>query len=285
MTDRSFITLKLLVEMQKTILITGASKGFGRVWTEAFLEQGYQVAASARNVERLNDLKDKFGHAIFPIQLDVTNRAQSFEVVKDVKDHFGSIDVLINNAGLTMFGAIEEFSEEEAKAQFETNFFGLLNVTQAVLPIMREQKNGHIIQVSSILGLVTLPILGLYNATKFAVEGLSETLASEVAGFGINISIVEPNGYETDIWGGTSAKKQIEAYNPVKKAFQESASPDSYGKIEATKEAMLNLVESSKPPLRLLLGKVGLPFVKQVYEQRMAGWTEWKEVSEAAHGK
>ncbi len=271
--------------MQKTILITGASKGFGRVWTEAFLEQGHQVAASARNLDSLNDLKEKFGNAIFTIQLDVTNRSQSVEVVKTVKKHFGKIDVLINNAGQTIFGAVEEFSEEEAKAQFETNFFGLLNVTQAALPIMREQGNGHIIQVSSILGLVTLPVLGLYNATKFAVEGLSETLASEVAGFGITISIVEPNGYETDIWAGNSAKNQIEAYNAVKKAFQESSSPDSYGKIEATKEAMLKLVESSKPPLRLLLGKVGYPFVKQVYEERMTSWTEWKEVSEAAHGK
>lgn len=271
--------------MKKTILITGASRGFGRVWTEAFLEQGYQVAASARNVERLNDLKERFGDAIFPVQLDVTNRAKSFEVVESVKNHFGSIDVLINNAGLTIFGAVEEFSEEEAKAQFETNFFGLLNVTQAVLPIMREQKKGQIIQVSSILGLVTLPVLGLYNATKFAVEGLSETLASEVKGFGINVSIVEPNGYETDISLGTSAKNQIEAYSPVKKAFRENSSPDSYGKIEATKEALLKLVESSKPPLRLLLGKVGHPFVKQVYTERMATWEEWKEISEAAHGK
>lgn len=271
--------------MQKTILITGASRGFGRIWTEAFLEQGYQVAASARNVESLNDLKERFGNTVLPIQLDVTNRAQSFEVVQTVKNHFGSIDVVINNAGLTIFGAVEEFSEEEAKAQFDTNFFGLLNVTQAVLPIMREQKRGHIIQVSSVLGLVTLPVLGLYNATKFAVEGLSETLASEVAGFGINLSIVEPNGYETDIWSGTSAKNQIEVYAPIKRAFQESSSPDSYGKTEATKEAMLKLVEASKPPLRLLLGKVGHPFVKQVYEERMATWEEWKEISEAAHGK
>ncbi|WP_426478922.1 SDR family NAD(P)-dependent oxidoreductase [Chryseobacterium sp. CBSDS_008] len=172
--------------MSKTVLITGASKGFGKTWAEAFLAKGYKVAATARNVETLNDLKDKYGDSMLPLTLDVDKREESLAVVQKVQQHFGSIDILINNAGYALTGAVEETNEQEARAQFDTNFFGTLWLTQAVLPIMRDQKSGHIIQVSSILGLATLPTMGLYNASKFAVEGLSETLATEVKEFGIS---------------------------------------------------------------------------------------------------
>lgn len=271
--------------MSKTILITGASRGFGKLWAEAFLKRGDRVAATARNIETLNELTEKYGDAILPIELDVNNREACFVAVKKVKEKFGKIDVVINNAGYGLFGAIEETSEQEARNQMETNFFGLLWVTQAVLPIMRAQKNGHIIQVSSFLGLVSLPVLGLYNASKFAVEGLSETLATEVKEFGINVSLIEPNGFTTD-WSGASAfqTKAMDVYDGVKKAFQESSTPDVFGKPEATVEAVLKLVDSQNPPLRLLLGKIAYPAVKQAYEQRLATWEEWKEVSSAAHG-
>lgn len=270
--------------MSKTILITGASKGFGRIWTEAFLEQGYQVAATARNIEPLNDLVSKYGDAILPFSLDVNSREAAFAAVKKVHQHFGKIDVLINNAGYALFGAIEEASEQEARDQFQTNFFGALWMTQAVLPIMRAQKSGHIIQTSSILGLVTLPFVGLYNASKFAIEGFSESLASEVKDFGINITLVEPNGYASDIWKNETHSQGIAAYDPIKKIASESGATGSFGQIEATAEAVLKLVDTSNPPLRLLLGKVGLPLVKQVYAQRFAVWEEWAEVSEKAHG-
>lgn len=271
--------------MSKTILITGASKGFGRIWTEAFLEQGYQVAATARNIEPLNGLAAKYGDAILPFALDVNDREAAFAAVKRVHDHFGKIDVLINNAGYALFGAIEEASEKEARDQFQTNFFGALWMTQAVLPIMRAQKSGHIIQTSSILGLVTLPFLGLYNASKFAIEGFSETLAAEVKDFGIHISLVEPNGYASDIWKNESHSEGLEAYEGIKKAASESGATGSFGNIEATAEAMLKLVAAPNPPLRLLLGKVGLPLVKQVYAQKLAAWEEWADVSEKAHGE
>lgn len=270
--------------MSKTILITGASKGFGKIWTEAFLEQGYQVAATARNIEPLNDLVSKYGDAILPFSLDVNNREDAFAAVKKVHQHFGKIDVLINNAGYALFGAIEEASEQEARDQFQTNFFGALWMTQAVLPIMRAQKSGHIIQTSSILGLVTLPFVGLYNASKFAIEGFSESLASEVKDFGINITLVEPNGYASDIWKNESHSQGIAAYDPIKKIASESGATGSFGQIEATAGALVKLVNTSNPPLRLLLGKVGLPLVKQVYGQRLAVWEEWAEVSEKAHG-
>ncbi|UBM60011.1 SDR family NAD(P)-dependent oxidoreductase [Marinilongibacter aquaticus] len=270
--------------MSKTILITGASKGFGRVWTEAFLKEGYQVAAAARNVQTLDDLASTYGNALLPFSLDVNDREAAFAAVKKVHQHFGKIDVLINNAGYALFGAIEEASEQEARNQFQTNFFGALWMTQAVLPIMRAQKSGHIIQTSSILGLITLPFLGLYNASKFALEGFSETLAAEVKDFGINITLVEPNGYASDIWKNETHSKGIAAYDEIKKINSESGNTGSFGTIEATADALLKLVTVPNPPLRLFLGKVGLPFVKHHYQQRLALWEEWAEVSENAHG-
>lgn len=271
--------------MSKTILITGASRGFGKLWAEAFLKRGDKVAATARNADTLRDLVKQYGDAVLPIQLDVNDRAACFSAVNKVKEHFGKIDVVINNAGYGLFGAVEETSEKEARDQMETNFFGLLWVSQAVLPVMREQKSGHIIQVSSFLGLITLPVLGLYNASKFAVEGLSETLAQEVKGFGIHVTLIEPNGFSTD-WAGASAfqTQPMDVYNGVKQAFQEMATADSFGVPEATVSAILQITDSPNPPLRLLLGKVAYPGVKQAYQQKLAGFDEWKDITIAAHG-
>jgi NADP-dependent 3-hydroxy acid dehydrogenase YdfG len=272
--------------MAKTIFITGASKGFGRIWAEAFLKRGDKVAATARNLEALKDLAKEYGKAILPIQLDVNDRAQSFAAIKKAKEHFGTIDVVINNAGFGLFGAIEETSEKEARDQIETNVFGLLWVTQAVLPVMRAQGHGHIVQVSSVLGITTLPVLGLYNASKWAVEGLSETLATEVKGFGINVSLIEPNGFSTE-WAGPSAihTQPMKEYEPVKAAFNAGLTEDSFGNPEGTTEAVLKLIDSSNPPLRLFLGKVAYPWAQQVYSDRLATWEDWKEVAEKAHGK
>ncbi len=272
--------------MKKTILITGASRGFGKIWAKAFLKRGDNVIATARNLSDLNDLTQEFGANVLPVQLDVTNRTQTIDAIKQAHDHFGKIDVLINNAGFGLFGAIEEASEEEARKQMEVNFFGLLWVTQAVLPYMRKQKSGHIIQVSSALGLFTFPTLGIYNASKFAVEGLTETLAGEVKEFGINVSLIEPNGYETD-WAGSSAShsKDIDAYGNLKTAFRNAYNPDDYGVPAATVDAVIKLVDSKEPPLRLLLGKVAYHHVKTVYQQRLTNFEEWREVTLTAHGK
>lgn len=271
--------------MSKTIFISGASRGFGKLWAEAFLERGDNVIATARDTSSLNDLAAKYGDHILSVQLDVNNREADFAAIKQAREHFGTIDVLINNAGFGLFGAIEETSEQEARAQMETNFFGLLWLTQAVLPVMREQGHGHIVQLSSVLGLVTLPVLGLYNASKFAVEGLSETLATEMKSFGIHVTLVEPNGFSTD-WAGASAyhTRAMPEYDGVKAAFQAGLTESSFGKPEATAGAILKLVDSENPPLRLILGKVGLPWVKQVYRGRAAEWESWAEVTDEAHG-
>ena len=188
----------------KVWFITGASRGFGREWAIAALERGDRVAATARTVSTLHDLVERFGDAILPLELDVTDRAADFAAVARAHEHFGQLDVVVNNAGYGQFGLVEELSEAEARGQLETNFFGALWVTQAALPYLRAQGSGHIIQVSSIGGISAFPNVGIYNASKWALEGLSQALAQEVAGFGITVTVVEPAGYSTD-WGGSSA--------------------------------------------------------------------------------
>jgi len=271
--------------MAKTIFITGASRGFGKLWAGAFLERGDQVIATARELSALNDLKNKYGKHILPLQLDVNDRNAAFAAIKKGKEHFGSIDVLINNAGYGLFGTVEETTEEQARQQIETNFFGLLWLTQSAIPIMREQGHGHIIQVSSMAGLFAAPTLGLYNASKFAVEGVSEALAAEVKDFGIHVTLVEPNGYTTD-WAGSSAAQTTAKpeYDSVRAAFRSRITDDFFGRPGATVPAILKLIDSSNPPLRLFLGKKAYPLIKHVYEGRFAEWDAWEDVSIAAHG-
>lgn len=271
--------------MSKVIFITGASRGFGKIWADAFLKRGDQVIAAVRDLGSVEDLVSQYGEAVFPVKLDVNDRAAAFATISQAKAKFGRIDVLINNAGYGQMGAIEEISEQQAREQFDTNVFGTLWTSQAVLPVMREQGAGHIINVSSILGLVGLPILSWYNASKFAVEGLSESLAGEVAGFGIKVSIIEPNGFSTE-FGGPSAKfgEAIPAYDGVKEAVFANFTEDFYGHPEATVPAVLQLIDNENPPLRLLLGSKGLPWLQQVYAARLAEFETYKAISNAAHG-
>ena len=269
---------------KKIWFITGTSKGFGRIWTEAALKRGDKVAATARKIETLNDLKEKYGDLVLPIQLDVQNRQADFAAIQQAHEHFGRLDIVINNAGYGHFGAIEEVSEEDARNQLETNFFGALWITQAALPIMRAQKSGHILQVSSIGGVTTFPIVGLYHASKWALEGFSETLAQEVAEFGIHVTLIEPAGYETD-WSGSSAvhSKPIAVYDEIRKRPRATTSVKR-GDPEATAEAILKLVDAEKPPVRLFLGKMPLPLIKERYKDRIKTWEDWNDVSEQAQG-
>ncbi|GEP93044.1 NADP-dependent 3-hydroxy acid dehydrogenase YdfG [Chitinophaga terrae (ex Kim and Jung 2007)] len=273
--------------MAKTIFITGASRGFGKLWTEALLKRGDKVAATSRNIESYKDLAEQYPETFLPISLDITDREAVFEAVNKAKNHFGSLDVVINNAGYGVFGAVEEVGEKAIKDVFEANVFGTLWVTQAALPIFRAQGSGHVIQLSSVLGVWSLPTLGIYNATKFAVEGFSEALATEVKAFGINVTMIEPNGYTTD-FGGSSAVHgdAIPAYDALKASLGEAEGllPEDYGTPDATVPAILKLIDSENPPLRLFLGKVGLRKTERVYAEKLKVWNDWKEVSEAAHG-
>lgn len=271
----------------KTWFITGTSKGFGREWAIAALERGDRVAATARNTDTLKDLVEQYGDAILPIELDVNDRAADFAAVQQAHDKFGSLDIVVNNAGYGQFGMIEELSEEDARAQIETNVFGALWVTQAALPFMREQGSGHILQVSSIGGISAFPNVGAYHASKWALEGFSQALAQEVEDFGIHVTLIEPGGFSTD-WSGPSAKKStdIAAYDPIreKAAKLRSARQATPGDPSATRSALLKVVDAEKPPLRVFFGDAPLQIATKDYESRLANWREWQPVAVEAHG-
>jgi NAD(P)-dependent dehydrogenase (short-subunit alcohol dehydrogenase family) len=273
--------------MAKTWFITGASRGFGREWTIAALERGDTVAATARDPKSLDDLVAQFGDKILPIQLDVNDRDAVFAAVARAHDRFGGLDVVVNNAGYGQFGMIEEISEAEARAQFDTNVFGALFVTQAVLPCLREQGSGHILQVSSIGGVSAFPNIGIYNASKWALEAFTQSLAAEVADFGIKVTLIEPGAYSTD-WSGASAKHA--APNPAYDAYREKAAEQrkaragNPGDPAATREAVLKVVDAENPPLRIFFGDGPLAIATCDYESRLATWREWEPVSVAAHG-
>lgn len=273
--------------MTKNWFITGTSRGFGREWTIAALERGDRVAATARNLESLTDLADKYGDSLLPLELDVTDREADFAAVARAHDVFGSLDVIINNAGYGQFGLIEELSEGEARDQFETNVFGALWVTQAALPFLRAQHSGHILQVSSIGGISAFPNIGIYNASKWALEGFSQALAQEVADFGIHVTLVEPGGFSTD-WGGASAKHSHEnhAYADfrAKAAEARKARIGVQGDPGATGPAILKIVDAAEPPLRIFLGSGPLGIAKADYASRIATWEQWNDVSVAAQG-
>lgn len=272
--------------MSKTWFITGASKGFGREWTEAALERGDNVAATARQVDTLADLAEKYGQAFLPIQLDVTDRAADFAAVKQAAEYFGRLDVVINNAGYGHFGVIEDLTEEEVRAQLETNFFGALWVTQAALPIMRAQGSGHIIQISSIGGITAFPGIGAYHASKWALEAFSQALSQEVASFGINVTLVEPGGFSTD-WAGPSAKfsQPSPAYAAIWETRRQNATAAKRGDPRATRGPILKIVDAEKPPLRVFFGLAPLGIATKDYESRLATWNEWQPVAIEAQGE
>ncbi|MBW0116973.1 SDR family oxidoreductase [Pseudonocardia abyssalis] len=270
----------------KTWFITGTSRGFGREWAIAALGRGDRVAATARDTASLDDLVTKYGDAILPISLDVTDHDAAFAAVAQAHGHFGRLDVVVNNAGYGQFGMVEELSEAESRQQIEANLFGTLWVTQAALPFLREQGSGHILQVSSIGGISAFPTVGIYHASKWAVEGFSQSLAQEVAGFGIKVTLIEPGGYATD-WGGASAKHAtpIEAYDSVREAANNRPSRrGTPGDPVATREAVLTLVDAEDPPLRAFFGEAPLAIAKADYESRLASWEKWQPLAVQAHG-
>jgi len=273
--------------MPKTWFITGASRGFGREWTIAALERGDSVAATARDTSTLDDLVVRFRDQVLPIRLDVNDRDAVFAAVKDAHDRYGRLDVVVNNAGYGQFGMIEEVSEAEARAQFDTNVFGALFVTQAALPYLREQGSGHILQISSIGGISAYPYVGLYHASKWALEGFSQSLAAEVAGFGIKVTLIEPGAYSTD-WADSSAKHATPnpAYDAVreKAVEQRKARAAHRGDPVATREAVLKVVDAENPPLRIFFGADPLKIATREYEKRLAIWRAWEPLSVEAHG-
>ena len=272
---------------EKVWFITGTSRGFGREWAIAALERGDKVAATARKTDTLADLAEKYGDALLPIALDVTDRDADFAAVKAAHDHFGRLDIVVNNAGYGHFGFVEELTEAEARAQLETNLFGALWVTQAALPYLRAQRSGHIIQVSSIGGITAFPLVGIYHASKWALEGLSQSLAQEVAGFGIHVTLIEPGGFDTDWSGPSSTISQAlpdyaELHQQVAEVRKQRwAKP---GDPKASAAALLKVVDAERPPLRVFFGETPLQTARADYESRLANWEQWQPVAVEAQG-
>jgi NADP-dependent 3-hydroxy acid dehydrogenase YdfG len=271
----------------RTWFITGASTGFGRMLAEEVLKSGGKVIATARNLDKVTDLEAKYPRAAKALALDVTDAGQVDSAVTQAFVQFGQVDVLVNNAGYGVAGAIEEVSEAEFMPMFETNVFGLLQVTRAFLPHLRKQRSGHILNLSSIGGVVAGPGIGFYNATKFAVEGISEALAAEVAPLGIRVTIIEPGPFRTDFLGrsGVVAKARLADYDStagnMRTYFAENDGKQRGDPLRAV-QAMIQVVESPNPPLRLLLGASAVQRLRAKLDNWEKEIAVWEKVSVGA---
>ena len=270
----------------KVWFITGTSRGFGRVWADAALKRGDKVAATARMLESIADLKEKYGANVLTLELDVTRPDQVKTAVAQAHAHFGRLDVVLNNVGYPLIGTIEEASAEDVRALYETNIIGTLSVIQAALPLLREQGSGHIVGISSTLGHVTMPLIGYYCSSKWAFEAIHESLAMEVKPFGIKVTIVEPGAYATEFGGPSSGKfaTGLDIYGDLKAHVFEGMKTRERGDPIATPGAMFKLVDAENPPLRLFLGSRNLPQVRAAYADRLAAWETWQSVAESAQG-
>ncbi|GAA3770234.1 oxidoreductase [Terriglobus aquaticus] len=263
----------------KVWFITGCSTGFGRLLAEAALERGDRVVATARDESKIIDLTDKYPQTALALTVDVTDKNTILIAVQDAMETFGQIDVLVNNAGYGLSGAVEEASDEEIEQVIATNVFGVVDTTRAVLPHMRERRSGHILMLSSVAGLIGTQGLAYYNLTKFAVEGFSEGLAQEVKHLGIRVSIIEPGPFRTDFLGrsGQVAQQQIDDYKEsagkLREYFNTQAGQQKGDPAKAV-EAMLQLADTPEPPLHLLLGR-------NAYDRQLAKLDEWKQGIEA----
>ena len=274
------------VTTPKVWFITGTSRGFGRIWTEAALKRGDKVAATARNVESIADLTERYGENVLTLELDVTRPEQVKAVVEQAHAHFGRLDIVFNNAGYSLVGTIEEASADDIRAQYETNIIGPVSVIQAALPLLRKQGGGHILGTSSNVGHVTLPVIGYYCSSKWAFEAIHESLAAEVKPFGIKVTIIEPGAYATEFGSPASLKfaPGLDVYTDFKAQFVEGLSSQESGDPEATPEALFAAVDAENPPLRFFLGSHCLPWVRTAYAERLATWEAWADVSDSAQG-
>ncbi len=264
--------------MSKVWFITGTSTGFGRDLAVAALEKGDKVAATARKPEVLADLTAKYGDNVIALKLDVTKTDEIAAAVKAAQEKFGRIDVLVNNAGYGVFGAFEEITDQQFREQYETNVFGVNYVTRAVLPILKAQKSGHILNVSSIVGLMSMPGMSAYASSKFALEGITEALAGELKPFGITVILVEPGAFKTGFGVATGVPKGA---NPTA-GYEETAggtvgwlegmiaAGSAPGDPKKAAQAMLAIVDHADPPLRLLLGADALGMFRQKNESLVA---------------
>jgi len=270
----------------KIWFITGASRGFGRVWAEAALKRGDKVVVTARKLESIADFKERYGESALTLALDVTDKEQVKAVMNEAYSHFGRLDIVLNNAGYSLVGTIEEANAEQIKAMYDTNIFGSVSVIQAALPLLRKQGGGHILGTSSNLGHVTLPVIGYYCSSKWAFEAIYESLAIEVKPFGIKVTIIEPGAYATEFGSQESLKfaDELDVYQEFKAEFFKSLGGMHRGNPSATPEAIFKVVDAENPPLRINLGSNNLEWTRKTYNERLALWEQWNDVAIAAQG-
>lgn len=265
----------------RTWLITGASRGLGREFARAALSRGDNVVAVSRSIESADLPRDP--ERLLRLPADATDRTAVFAAFDTAREHFGGLDIVVDNAGTMAYGFVEEFTEEQARAQFETNFFGAMWVSQAAMAAFRSRGRGHLVQISSIGGVLSGPGTGLYSASKFALEGLSEALALEAAHFGIDVTIVEPGGYWTDLYTTMTVSAPRSDYDSLRAEIEKqsaSTSIDSHPALAA--RALLEVVDADRPPRRIVLGSAVLDAAVAATREKIATWLEWESVSRAA---
>ncbi|WP_343322037.1 SDR family NAD(P)-dependent oxidoreductase [Sphingobacterium multivorum] len=274
-------------QKEKVWFITGSSRGFGKIWTAAALKRGDKVAATARNINSIAALKETYGDQVLVLEVDVTNRSQVQNAIHQAKQYFGRLDIVLNNAGYSLVGSIEESSTDEVKVMYETNIIGPIHVIQAALPILRAQGHGHILGTSSAVGIYSNPLIGYYCSSKFAFEAIYDSLSKEVAAFGIKVTLIEPGAYNTEFGSTESLKiasKKLPYYDDLKSQVMKNLQTMERGNPNATPDALFAVVDAENPPLRLLLGKNDLKHIRQTYSERIQEWETWKPISQAAQG-
>ncbi|SDO65105.1 SDR family NAD(P)-dependent oxidoreductase [Actinacidiphila guanduensis] len=268
----------------RTWFITGASRGLGAQWARTVLDRGDRVAATARTAASLQPLAEQYADRVLPLAFDVADAAAVRAAVAATEERFGGIDVLVNNAGHMLVGAVEEVTDEQAKTQLDVNFLGPLWTTRAVLPGMRERGGGRILQVSSLGGVVAYPSLGLYHASKWALEALSQSLAAEVAAYNIHVTLIEPVVFHTGLMASSPQARRDDAYGHAREALFARAAHIVPGDVAASGRALLELADAEEPPLRVLFGVGGLEEVREEYARRLEGWQRWDALARTAHG-
>jgi NAD(P)-dependent dehydrogenase (short-subunit alcohol dehydrogenase family) len=269
--------------MSKVWLITGSSRGLGRALAESVLAGGHRLVATARNPAQLADLVERYRDRVRAVALDVTDARAAGDAIKAAVDAFGRLDVLVNNAGYGDIGSIEDTSDADFRAQIETNLFGVVNVTRAAIPLLREQRSGHIIQISSIGGRIGTPGVGAYQTAKWGVEGFSEVLAKEVGPLGIKVTIIEPGGFRTD-WSGSSmtirpSRPEYDSTVGVVARFQREYNGTQPGDPAKAAAVIIHIASLDEPPLRLLLGSDAVHRAEQTALARIESDRKWRELS------
>jgi len=269
--------------MSKVWLITGSSRGLGRALAEAVLAAGHKLVATARNPAQLTDLMERYGDQVCAVALDVTDEHAAGNAIKAAVDAFGRLDVLVNNAGYGDVGSIEDTSLTDIRAQIETNLFGVINVTKAAVPLMREQRSGHIIQVSSIVGRLGPPGRGAYAAAKWGIEGFSEVVAKEVGPLGVKVTIIEPGGFRTDFAGSSTTirtgRPEYDSTVGRMARFQRDFNGAQPGDPVKAAAVTIYIASLDEPPLRLLLGSDAVHSAEQSDSARIGADKKWRELS------